>query len=78
MTDKTELMISNAEKMKNAPRNSQFHVMNPIEGQIDKAASDLLASCFRPGTPPKPADAMQLSQALVNLGHARQLLSSKK
>lgn len=49
-----------------------------LEERIDKAASDLLASCFRPGTPPKPADAMQLTQALVNMGHAKQLLCSKK
>ena len=49
-----------------------------VEEKIDKAASDLLASCFRPGTPPKPDEAMKLTQSLVNLGHARQLLSSKK
>ena len=49
-----------------------------LEEKIDKAASDLLATCFRPGTPPKPLDATQLTQALVNLGHARQLFSSKK
>jgi hypothetical protein len=49
-----------------------------LEEKIDKAAADLLATCFRPGTPPKPEDAVKLSQSLVNLGHARQLLSSKK
>ena len=49
-----------------------------LEEKIDKAASDLLATCFRPGTPPKPEDAVKLSQSLVNLGHARQLLSCKK
>jgi hypothetical protein len=49
-----------------------------LEEKIDKAASDLLATSFRPGTPPNPEDAVKLTQALVNLGHARQLLSSKK
>jgi hypothetical protein len=49
-----------------------------LEEKIDKAASDLLATQFRSGTPPKPDEAMKLSQALLNLGHARQLFSSKK
>jgi hypothetical protein len=77
MAEKTAA-ISDAEKLINAPRNSQFHVVNPLEEKIDKAASDLLATSFRPGTPPKPEDAVKLTQALVNLGHARQLFSSKK
>ncbi len=49
-----------------------------LEEKIDKAAADLLASCFRPGAPPKSDEAMKLTQSLVNLGHARQLFSGKK
>lgn len=50
-----------------------------LDEKIDKAASDLLSMCFRPGTPPKGQEAVQLTQALVNLGHARQMfLAGKK
>ena len=49
-----------------------------MEAKIEKAAADILASSFRPGTPPKGDEAMKLTQSLVNLGHAKQLFSSKK
>ena len=50
-----------------------------MEERIDKAVSDLLASSFRSGTPPKPEDALKLSQAVLNLAHAKiQMIHSCK
>lgn len=49
-----------------------------LEEKLDRAAHDLLATSFRPGTPPDADKAMKLTQALLNLGHAKQLLCSKK
>lgn len=49
-----------------------------LETKVDKAIDDLLAISFRPGTPPKSEDALRASQAVLNLAHAKQLLSVKK
>jgi hypothetical protein len=50
-----------------------------MDERIDKAVSDLLASSFRSGTPPKADEALKLSQAVLNLAHAKiQMIHSCK
>ncbi len=46
--------------------------------RTEKAIDDLLASAFRPGTPPRGQEAAQLSQSVLNLVHARNMLISVK
>jgi hypothetical protein len=48
-----------------------------MEERIDKAAIELL-SWFRPGSLPKPDEAVKITQALSNLAHARPLLLTSK
>lgn len=49
-----------------------------MDEKIDKVIDGLLTHGFRAGTSPKVEDALKMSQAILNLAHARQLLSSKK
>jgi hypothetical protein len=48
-----------------------------MEDRIDKAIQEVLAQSFRTGGI-KVEDCLKASQSILNLAHARQLLSSKK
>ena len=49
-----------------------------MEEQIDKAIEMLVSELGRPGGRPKPEDALKLSQAALNLAHAKVLLEGKR
>ncbi len=49
-----------------------------LDEKLD-AALDLIATRgFAPGITPKPDDVLKMSQSVLNLAHAKQLLSGKK
>ena len=48
-----------------------------MDEKIDKAVENLLNQAFRTGAVPKPDDALKLSQAILNLAHAKQLMEGK-
>lgn len=50
----------------------------PLSDKVEKAISDMLAGTFRAGVVPDPDKSLKLSQSVLNLAHARQLLSNGK
>ena len=47
-----------------------------MDEKFDKAI-DLLISQFKPGAAPKCEDSVKFAQAILNLAHAKQLLSGR-
>lgn len=49
-----------------------------MDEQIDKAIEMMVSEIARPGGRPKPEEALKLSQAALNLAHAKALLEGKR
>lgn len=49
-----------------------------MDEQLNKAIELLVTNVCRTGQNPKPDDALKMSQAVLNLAHARQLLVNGK